>query len=96
MHDGTVTQGDAWLHQHLDGYAQWAKTHDSLLIVTFDEDDYTTKVNLIPTFFVGAHVKTGKFGGRVDHTNVLATLEAIFGLPPLTTAAPITNVFASD
>ena len=43
MHNGQPAQsipaGDAWLSQNLDGYYQWAKTHNSLLIVTFDEND---------------------------------------------------------
>jgi len=43
MHNGEPAQsipaGDAWLRQNLDGYYQWAKTHNSLLIVTFDEND---------------------------------------------------------
>ena len=43
MHNGEPAQsipaGDAWLRENLDGYYQWAKTHNSLLIVTFDEND---------------------------------------------------------
>jgi acid phosphatase len=44
MHNGTVVdemikRGDTWLAEHLDSYYQWAKTHNSLLIVTFDESD---------------------------------------------------------
>src|SRR5216683_3318755 len=35
MHDCPVATGDAWLRTHIDRYAQWAMTHDSLLIVTF-------------------------------------------------------------
>ena len=36
MHDGSVSTGDTWAKNHIDAYAQWAKTHNSLLIVTFD------------------------------------------------------------
>jgi len=43
MHDGapanSIPAGDAWLRQHLDGYYRWALSHNSLLIVTFDEND---------------------------------------------------------
>jgi hypothetical protein len=46
MHNGaprnSVVAGDRWLAQNLDGYYQWARTHNSLLIVTFDENDNTT------------------------------------------------------
>jgi acid phosphatase len=37
--DVSIPRGDAWLKAHLDPYYQWAKTHNSLLIVTFDEND---------------------------------------------------------
>ncbi|RSM53187.1 hypothetical protein DMH03_38835 [Amycolatopsis sp. WAC 01376] len=32
MHDCPVDTGDKWLKNNLDAYAQWAKTHSSLLI----------------------------------------------------------------
>lgn len=33
-----VRRGDAWLKRHLAEYAKWARTHNSLLVITFDED----------------------------------------------------------
>ena len=39
MHNGTIQQADSWLQQHLDAYVQWALTHNSIFIMTFDEDD---------------------------------------------------------
>jgi len=43
MHDGSpkksIPAGDAWLRKHIDAYYQWAKSHNSLLIVTWDEND---------------------------------------------------------
>jgi phospholipase C len=43
MHNGklipSIRAGDSWLRRNLNGYYQWAKTHNSLLIVTFDEND---------------------------------------------------------
>jgi acid phosphatase len=94
MHDGSVSTGDAWLKAKLDGYAQWAKTHDSLLIVTFDEDDYSTSSNLVPTILVGAGIVPGNYGEPVNHYNVLATIGRIYALPPLTGAAPLAGAFA--
>jgi len=76
-----IQRGDKWLKENLAAYAQWAKTHDSLLIVTFDEDDSRTAVNQIPTIFYGAHIDAGKYGEHITHYNVLHTLEAIFNLP---------------
>ena len=43
MHNGALAEsikcGDTWLKVNLDAYYQWAKTHNSLLILTFDESD---------------------------------------------------------
>lgn len=62
MHDGSIAQGDAWLKTRiLDGYYQWAKTHNSLLIVTFDEDASNTLTNQISTIFAGELVKPGNY-----------------------------------
>ncbi|WP_161976303.1 alkaline phosphatase family protein [Mycolicibacterium sp. CH28] len=36
--DTAMANSDAWLQQNIDGYAQWARTHNSLLIITTDED----------------------------------------------------------
>lgn len=97
MHDGTVAQGDSWLHQHLAGYVTWARTHNSLLVLTWDEDD-SSAGNHIATVFAGAHVRTGRYAEHVDHYTVLRTLEAAYGLPALGTAAnrsPITNTWVS-
>ena len=95
MHDGTIAQGDAWLKANLNGYAQWAKTHNSELIITWDEDD-DTSANRIPTIIVGADVRPGTYGEHIDHYNVLRTLEGFYGLPDLglsAKAAPITDIF---
>lgn len=96
MHDGSPAQADAWLKAHLAAYADWAKTHDSLLIVTWDEDDGTTKTNHIATVIAGAHVQRGAYRQKADHYNLLRTLEALFDLPPLGKskhAAPIRKLW---
>ena len=103
MHDGppncSVSTGDTWAKNHLDAYAQWAKTHDSLLIVTWDEDDSCGGcVNQIATFFVGARIIPGNYSERIDHFTVLHTIETMYGLPALGSAAnrsPITDAFAA-
>lgn len=86
MHDGTVAQADSWLARHLGSYARWAGTHHSLLIVTWDEDDNTSR-NQIPTIAVGAGVIRGPNRQTVTHYSVLRTLEDAYGLPHLGHAA---------
>ena len=36
------SEGDSWLQAHLQEYVTWAKKNNSLLIITWDEDDDTT------------------------------------------------------
>ncbi|MEV6628186.1 alkaline phosphatase family protein [Amycolatopsis sp. NPDC051106] len=95
MHDCSIGTGDTWLKNHLDTYAQWAKTHNSLLITTFDEDSGTS-VNQIFTSFTGAHVKVGSYTESINHYTVLRTIEASYGLPGIGGAAsksPILDVW---
>jgi acid phosphatase len=99
MHDGSdparIAAGDAWLQTHLDGYVQWAKSHNSLFILTFDEDD-SSQGNHIPTLFLGPMVRQGDYGETINHYNLLRTLEDMYGLPyagSSSTAAPITDVW---
>jgi phosphatidylinositol-3-phosphatase len=86
MHDGSVTQGDAWLSRQLSGYANWAKANNSLLILTWDEDDGGSR-NQIPTVIYGAHVRPGTYTEQISHYNVLATLQQMYGLPKTGKAA---------
>jgi phosphatidylinositol-3-phosphatase len=98
MHDGTIAQGDGWIESHLGEYARWARTHNSLLIVTFDEDDDSAE-NRIPTIIVGAHVTPGRYAQRIDHYDVLRTILAMYGLSPLAKTAgatPITGIWHFD
>jgi len=80
MHDGSIAQGDAWLREHIDPYAKWARSHRSLLILTWDEDDFVHG-NHIATVLVGAGVKPGRYAQRIDHYAVLRTLADLYGVP---------------
>ncbi|MER7751662.1 alkaline phosphatase family protein [Kitasatospora sp. NPDC097643] len=91
MHDGSVRQGDTWLQQNLAGYADWARAHNSLLVVTWDEDD-GGQDNRIPTVIVGQQVAPGGYDERIDHYRLLRTLEDALGLPPTGAAADTTAV----
>lgn len=82
MHDGTILQADAWLKAHLGTYANWSRKHNSLLIVTFDEDDYRLE-NQIFTVLYGAGIKPGRYAERIDHYTLLRTIEDIEGISPL-------------
>jgi hypothetical protein len=95
MHDGTIAEADSWLRDNLDPYIQWAQTHNSLFILTFDEDD-SSQSNQIPTLFVGPMVTPGSYGEMINHFSVLRTIEDMYGLPHAGASAmatPITDVW---
>ena len=88
MHDGTIAEGDTWLEDNLSDYVTWAQSNNSLLIVTWDEDD-GSEGNQIPTIFVGPMVKTGQYSEMINHYNVLRTVEAMYHLKPLGNSASV-------
>lgn len=91
MHSGSIADADAWLSQHIGAYAQWASVHDSLLIVTWDEDD-GSEANHILTLFVGEHVKAGRYNEAINHYDVLRTIEALAGVPFTHHAADVSTI----
>ncbi len=98
MHDGSIAQGDSWVRDHLDGYVQWAKEHNSVFVLTFDEDDNASG-NQIATVIVGQRVQPGQYPERITHYTVLRTIEDAFGLPPLGGSAgaqPLLSIWSPD
>jgi hypothetical protein len=91
MHDCSVATGDTWLKTHLDAYVQWAKTHNSVLITTFDENDGSSG-NQIATILNGQPVKTGVYSENINHYNMLRTIEDMYGLPYAGSAASATPI----
>lgn len=85
MHDESVAEGDSWLRANMDGYAAWAVSHNSLLIVTFDEGPGKQPVAETPiaTILVGAHVRRGTTDQNITHYSILRLVEDIYGLPYL-------------
>jgi hypothetical protein len=91
LHSGGERPCNAWLEAQIRPYADWARDHDSLLIVTFDEDGttnrshgepYLTGIDPIVTLFYGppGRVVPGSYDETVDHLNVLATVLDRYGL----------------
>jgi phosphatidylinositol-3-phosphatase len=80
MEDGTVPQADAWLKKNFANYIEWAQSNNSLFILTFDEDD-KSHGNHIITLFIGPMVKGGVSAQKINHLNVLRTIEDMYNLP---------------
>jgi acid phosphatase len=100
-------QYDNWIETRLDAYKQWAVNNNSLLIVTYDEDDFTS-TNKIATVFYGAYVAQATYAQTINHYNVLRTIEeanrltvhagAAGSATPITycwNAAPVNNLFVN-
>ncbi len=98
MHDCAVGTGDSWLQDNLGAYATWAETHNSVLIVTFDEDNRLAG-NKIPTVVYGQPVTAGSTSDSTyNHYDVLRTIEDMYGTSHAGNAASasdITGIWAS-
>ncbi|MGA2257975.1 MAG: alkaline phosphatase family protein [Thermoguttaceae bacterium] len=97
MHSGSVSDGDTWLSQNMDAYARWALTNNSLLIVTWDENDGSDPATgtPIPTIMVGAHLNAGNDSESINHYNLLHTIESMYGLGDCTSNDANAPVIAS-
>ncbi|WP_377271200.1 alkaline phosphatase family protein [Peterkaempfera sp. SMS 1(5)a] len=92
MHDCSVSTGDTWLKNNLGAYATWAKTHNSLLIVTFDEDN-SLSGNRITTVLYGQPVAAGSSSATTyNHYNVLRTVEDLYGTSHAGNAASASDI----
>ena len=92
MHDGSITEGDQWISDHLMSYIQWSKTHNSLFILTFDEDDDKLMNNHIVTILSGQMIHAGYYSQLINHYNLLRTIEEMFGLPYAGDAVTATTI----
>jgi phosphatidylinositol-3-phosphatase len=98
MHDGLLgtrrKKGDDWLRSNLADYAGWAQTHNSLLIITWDEDHMILPKNTrwprnhIATILVGQMVQKGKRSEKeYNHVDLLKTIVEMYLLPQLPTTS---------
>jgi phosphatidylinositol-3-phosphatase len=85
MHDCPVATGDAWLSRVVPRilHSPAFTTTRSLLVITWDEG--TGSDNHVATILAGSAAKLGYRSGRpYDHYSLLHTIEAVWGLKPLT------------
>ena len=92
MHDGSIAEGDSWLKDHVAGLLAWGAAHDTLIILTWDEG--YDRANTIPTILIGPMVKPGRYATRIDHYNVLRTIEDMYALTPTGAAARVSPLQA--
>lgn len=80
MHDGTIAAGDVWLHDRMGSLLRWAQTHDTLVVLTWDEGFDTD--NTVATVLYGPMIKPGRYAQRISHYEVLRTIEDFYKLAP--------------
>jgi hypothetical protein len=90
---------DSWLKSNLDGYVQWAKQNNSLLIITGDEGDrahgFTSlATNKVTTIITGDSrlVVPGLDATTINPYTLLRTIEDMYGLTPLGNTATTASV----
>jgi hypothetical protein len=100
MHSCSRDSGDSWIKNNLGSYAKWASGHNSLLIITWDEDGTILGLggdkNKVATIFYGARVSQGTYSEHITHYTVLRTIEDMYGLAHAgasSKASPITDVW---
>lgn len=97
MHDGSVTRGDAWLAANLPAVlaSRWF-ADDGTVIVTMDENDASSSGSccggahggLVPMVVISARaLARGAIVTPGDHYGTLRSIEEVFGLPFLGSAA---------
>jgi acid phosphatase len=90
-----VASSRRWLQEYLDAYVQQAQHHNSLLIVTREEEDGKEK-NRIAMLLVGPMVRPGQYNEPTTPYNMLRRIEDMYGLSYAGTnadALPITEVW---
>ena len=91
-----IALGDQWLQANIAPFLSSPLAARSVLIISWDEDD-SSGLNQVPLIFYGAHVKPGYVSTTItNHYNLLRTLEDMYALPALGSAAisaPITDVW---
>ncbi|MFI5285912.1 MAG: alkaline phosphatase family protein [Candidatus Dormibacteria bacterium] len=105
MHDGSVAQGDAWLHANLLAVlsSAWFADHGTV-IITMDENDASPSGSCcgnaaggrVPMIVVSANARgRGAIVTRGDHYTTLRTIESAFGLRLLGNAAAAPGDFSA-
>lgn len=86
MHSSSILQGDNWLKNKCTSLINWCKTHNSIFVVYFDENNGAAG-NTIPVIAVGQPVKIGsKSVIYYDHYNWTRTILAFYGAAPIANA----------
>jgi phosphatidylinositol-3-phosphatase len=83
MHDGSILEGDTWLKNNLKPLIDWCKTHNSVFVIYFDEDNGTVD-NHIAVLAVGEPIKKNYTDSlRYNHYNMTRTILEKYSAAPI-------------
>ena len=84
-----IKAGDTWLKTELPRIIDYTKTHDAIIMLTWDEGNNS---NLMPFIVIGKHVKAGYTSTvQYNHSSQLKSVEQFLGVPVLPTVASANN-----
>jgi hypothetical protein len=84
-----IKAGDTWLKTELPRLIEYTKTHDAIVLLTWDEGNSS---NLIPFIAIGKHVKAGYTSTMTfTHSSLLKSIEQYLGVPVLPSVTSANN-----
>jgi hypothetical protein len=100
-HDSDVKTASKWLSRFLNPVLKEPGMEDTLVIIVFDENDYSSKDNQVYAALIGKGIVPGSIStNRYDHYSMLKTIEDSLGPGSLekkdAKAKPITGIWQDD
>lgn len=87
-----ISNGDTWFKKNMMPLVRWAVNHNTLVIVSWDEDDGLHNNN-IAVLFSGANIKGGSYSTpKFSHYGVLRTIEDMYSLPYCDSSAYVSDI----
>jgi acid phosphatase len=94
MHDCSIATGDAWLAKNVPAILAYDRSHNGILVLTWDEGDYST-TNHIVTIVAGPMVHAGRYSQSITHYDLLHSIERNFGLSMMGQTARVSGLPAT-
>lgn len=100
MHDPStpstaISNGDSWLKKNIMPLVRWAEKpiNNTLVIIVWDEDDECTGcTNNIPLLFCSGMVSGQNCSFKMNHYNLLKTIEDMYSLPACGSSSGLADV----
>lgn len=92
MHDGSIAEGEKWMRENVDDLIKWCKTHNSVFVIYYDEDNGTS-ANRIPVIALGKPIRANaEVNALYDHYDMTRTILEIYGAEQIANSASATTI----